>query len=77
MAKEEVIGIGSTDSAREKIKEAGLKVLEHGTIPGIPGILLNEGSMIRARCNCNNFLHQMEKVQILNQVHRFVLQCHN
>jgi uncharacterized protein len=42
---EEVIGIGSTDSARAKIREAGLKVLEHGTIPGIPAILLNEGSM--------------------------------
>jgi len=43
---EEMIGIGSTDSARNKIKEAGLKVLDHGTIPGIPGILLNEGSML-------------------------------
>jgi len=42
---EEVIGIGSTDSARTRIKEAGLKVLEHGTIPGIPAILLNEGSV--------------------------------
>ena len=42
---EEVMGIGNTDSARAKIKEAGLKVLEHGTIPGIPAILLNEGSM--------------------------------
>ena len=42
---EEMIGIGSTDSARNKIKEAGLKVLDHGTIPGIPGILLNEGRM--------------------------------
>ncbi|MCV0367780.1 MAG: PAC2 family protein [Nitrosopumilus sp.] len=42
---EEMIGIGSTESAREKIKDAGLKVLEHGTVPGIPGILLNEGSM--------------------------------
>ena len=35
--------IGSTDSARVKITEAGLKVLEHGTVPGIPGMLLNEG----------------------------------
>ena len=43
---EAVIGIGSTDSARAKIREAGLKVLEHGTIPGIPATLLNEGSMI-------------------------------
>lgn len=42
---EEMIGIGSTDSARNKIREAGLKVLDHGTVPGIPGILLNEGSM--------------------------------
>ncbi|MGY5148354.1 MAG: proteasome assembly chaperone family protein [Candidatus Nitrosopumilus sp. bin_7KS] len=42
---EEMIGIGSTESARTKIKEAGLKVLDHGTIPGIPGILLNEGRM--------------------------------
>ncbi|WP_428326720.1 proteasome assembly chaperone family protein [Nitrosopumilus sp.] len=42
---EELIGIGSTDSAREKIKNAGLKVLEHGTIPGIPGTLLNEASV--------------------------------
>ena len=43
--KEEMIGIGSTESARKKISEAGLKVLEHGTVPGIPGILLNEGSI--------------------------------
>lgn len=40
---EEVIGIGSTESARNTIKNAGLKVLDHGTIPGIPGMLLNEG----------------------------------
>ena len=43
---EKVIGIGSTDSARAKVKDAGLKVLDHGTVPGIPGMLLNEGSMI-------------------------------
>ena len=42
---EEMLGIGSTESARMKIKEAGLKVLEHGTVPGIPGTLLNEGSV--------------------------------
>ena len=45
LGDEEVIGIGSTESARNKIKEAGLKVLDHGTIPGIPGMLLNEGSI--------------------------------
>jgi uncharacterized protein len=43
---ESVIGIGNTDAARAKIREAGLKVLEHGTIPGIPATLLNEGSMM-------------------------------
>ncbi|MGY5143902.1 MAG: proteasome assembly chaperone family protein [Candidatus Nitrosopumilus sp. bin_32a] len=42
---EEMIGIGNTDSSRNKIRQAGLKVLDHGTVPGIPGILLNEGSM--------------------------------
>lgn len=42
---EEILGIGNTDSAREKIKAAGLKVLEHGTVPGIPAVLLNEGSI--------------------------------
>ena len=44
-SSEEMMGVGSTESARDKIKKAGLKVLEHGTIPGIPGVLLNEGSM--------------------------------
>jgi uncharacterized protein len=42
---EAVRGIGNSDSAREKIRAAGLEVLEHGTIPGIPARLLNEGSM--------------------------------
>ncbi len=42
---EKMKAIGSTDSARAKITEAGLKVLEHGTVPGIPGMLLNEGCM--------------------------------
>ena len=43
---EEVRAIGNSDSARAKIREAGLKVLEHGTVPGIPGLLLNKGSLI-------------------------------
>ena len=41
----QMMGVGSTDSARKKIEDAGLKVLDHGTIPGIPGMLLNEGSI--------------------------------
>ncbi len=43
---EKIMAVGSTDSARAKIREAGLKVLEHGTVPGIPGLLLNKGSLI-------------------------------
>lgn len=39
-----IVGIGSTESARGKIREAGLGVLEHGTVPGIPGALLNCGA---------------------------------
>jgi len=42
---EEMVGIGSTDAARKKVKDAGLKVLEKGTVPGIPGMLLNEASI--------------------------------
>jgi uncharacterized protein len=41
----QMMGVGSTGSARKKIEEVGLKVLDHGTIPGIPGMLLNEGSI--------------------------------
>ena len=39
----EIIAAGSTEKARKKIQESGIKILQHGTIPGIPGILLNEG----------------------------------
>ncbi|MFB5612700.1 MAG: proteasome assembly chaperone family protein, partial [Nitrosarchaeum sp.] len=40
-----MVAVGNTDSAREKLKKSGLKVLQNGTIPGIPGMLLNEGSI--------------------------------
>ena len=39
------VAAGSTDSAKKKLKEAGFSVLQHGTIPGIPGALLNEGML--------------------------------
>ena len=42
---EEIMAVGSTEEATRKIKGAGIKSLEHGTIPGIPGMLLNEGSI--------------------------------
>ena len=38
-----VIGVGSTDEAKKKLRDADIPVLKNGTIPGIPGILLNEG----------------------------------
>ncbi|MEW6043862.1 MAG: PAC2 family protein [Thermoproteota archaeon] len=40
-----VIAAGSTDNARNKIKQADMTVLQNGTIPGIPGALLNEGML--------------------------------
>ena len=42
---EGIVAVGNTDSARLKLKKSGLGVLEYGTIPGIPGMLLNEGSI--------------------------------
>jgi uncharacterized protein len=43
--KKQVIAAGSTPEAREKIKQAGMMVLQNGTIPGIPGELLNQGML--------------------------------
>lgn len=44
---EGMVAVGNTDSARKKVIESGLKILEYGTIPGIPGMLLNEGSITK------------------------------
>ena len=43
--KETIIAAGSTEAARKKLEENDIKVLEHGTIPGIPGSLLNQGML--------------------------------
>lgn len=43
--KKQVIAAGSTEKARDKIKKAGMLVLQNGTIPGIPGELLNQGML--------------------------------
>ena len=43
--KGEIMAVGSTKNATKKIKEARIKNLKHGTVPGIPGILLNEGNL--------------------------------
>jgi len=42
---EGVMAASSTDSAREMLLKAGIKILNQGTIPGIPGCLLNEGML--------------------------------
>ena len=41
-----ITAVGSTESAKAKLTAAGLEVLDHGMIPGIPGILINEGSIV-------------------------------
>ena len=38
-----LIGVGSTKEAKKKLQDAGIPILKNGTVPGIPGILLNEG----------------------------------
>lgn len=40
-----VIGVGSTAEAKKKLKDADIPTLSHGTVPGIPGILLNESTL--------------------------------
>ncbi len=40
-----VLAAASTDGAKKRLLEAGISVLSQGTIPGIPGCLLNEGML--------------------------------
>lgn len=40
-----VLGVGSTDAAREELKQLKLEPLIHSIIPGISGVLLNEGKI--------------------------------
>lgn len=42
---DKIAGIGSTTFAIKKIKEAKVPLLKNGTVPGIPGMLLNEGML--------------------------------
>lgn len=43
--EDEIIAAGSTPKAREKLKQVGMTILQNGTIPGVPGALLNEGML--------------------------------
>ena len=40
-----IMAAASTDSARKKVQAAQINILEQGTIPGIPGCLLNQGML--------------------------------
>ena len=42
-----VIGVASTENARKLLTDAEIPVLKNGTVPGIPGILLNEGAITK------------------------------
>lgn len=44
---EEIMAVGSTENAAKQIEKSGIRILQHGTIPGIPGMLLNEGSLTK------------------------------
>ena len=41
----EMFGVASTGSARGKLVSAGISVVENATVPGISGVLLNEGML--------------------------------
>jgi len=38
-----VIGVASTEEAKKRLMKSDIPLLKNGTVPGIPGILLNEG----------------------------------
>lgn len=44
-AEEGFLAAGSTESANSKLKDAKIHTILNGTIPGIPGLLLNEGRL--------------------------------
>lgn len=42
---QEIMGVASTGNARGKLVDSGIKIAENAAIPGIPGVLLNEGML--------------------------------
>ena len=42
---QEIVAVASTGNARGKLVSAGITVVENATIPGISGVLLNEGML--------------------------------
>ena len=42
---QDIMGIASTGAARGRLVDSDIKIVENAAIPGIPGVLLNEGMM--------------------------------
>jgi len=40
-----LLGVGSTDQARQMLNDSGISQLDFGVVPGIAGAMLNEGKM--------------------------------
>jgi uncharacterized protein len=45
-------GVGSTKRARQRLKDSGIEQLEIGMIPGVSGVLLNEGRWVKYDVIC-------------------------
>ncbi|HEY4680843.1 MAG TPA: PAC2 family protein [Nitrosarchaeum sp.] len=54
-----IMGVASTEHAKNILKKAGIPILSSGTIPGLPGMLLNEGRF--AKQNVVVLLFQIER----------------
>ena len=54
-----IMGAASTEHAKNILKKAGIPILSSGTIPGLPGMLLNEGRF--AKQNVVVLLFQIER----------------
>ena len=42
-SEETLLGIGATESAREKLQEMGIPLLKHGVVGGMTGVMMGEG----------------------------------
>ncbi len=45
MGDTDLLAVGSTPNALKRIQDAGIRMLDHGAISGIPSVLLNEGRL--------------------------------
>lgn len=47
-----VFGVGSTERARERLKEANIGIFDHGWITGASGLMLSEGNRLEREVIC-------------------------